>query len=92
MTASANARLETFRDGVFAIARTLLIIDVRIPVTTAIATSVDLWLSLKPDPGLRLGVDRGSDEPPPHSIGTEGLLLRFGQRVRAARTAARTRP
>lgn len=31
----------------FAIALTLLIIDVRIPVTTAIGTSADLWLALR---------------------------------------------
>jgi len=41
-----NARLETFCDGVFAIALTLLIIDVRIPATTPIATSADLWRAL----------------------------------------------
>jgi uncharacterized membrane protein len=47
MTTNPNLRLETFCDGVFAIALTLLIIDVRIPVTTAIGTSADLWLALK---------------------------------------------
>jgi len=47
MAAHANARLETFCDGVFAIALTLLIIDVRIPVTTAIHTSADLWQALR---------------------------------------------
>ena len=46
MTAHANARLEAFCDAVFAIALTLLIIDVRIPATTAIATSGDLWRAL----------------------------------------------
>jgi uncharacterized membrane protein len=46
MAAHANARLETFCDGVFAIALTLLIIDVRIPVNTAIHTSADLWQAL----------------------------------------------
>jgi uncharacterized membrane protein len=46
MTSNSTTRLETFCDGVFAIALTLLIIDVRIPVTTAIGTSADLWLAL----------------------------------------------
>jgi len=47
VTSPANARLETFCDGVFAIALTLPIIDLRIPVTTAIATSADLWRALE---------------------------------------------
>jgi uncharacterized membrane protein len=47
MTTNPNVRLETFCDGVFAIALTLLIIDVRIPVSTAIGTSADLWLALE---------------------------------------------
>ena len=46
MTANPNARLETFCDGVFAIALTLLIIEVRIPAMTAIDTSADLWRAL----------------------------------------------
>ena len=47
MTPNPNARLEAFCDGVFAIALTLLIIDVRIPVTTVIATTSDLWRALQ---------------------------------------------
>ena len=43
VTANPNARLETFCDGVFAIALTLLIIDISIPAATAISTSADLW-------------------------------------------------
>lgn len=41
-----NARLEGFCDGVFAIALTLLIIDVKAP-QTVIGSSADLWLALK---------------------------------------------
>src|SRR5262245_64720305 len=47
MTSNPNHRLETFCDAVFAIALTLLIIDVRIPATTVIGTSADLWLALE---------------------------------------------
>ena len=46
MADHSNSRLETFSDGVFAIALTLLIIDVRIPATTPIHTSADLWGAL----------------------------------------------
>ena len=42
-----NSRLETFCDGVFAIALTLLIIDIKIPSTAKINTTADLWLALK---------------------------------------------
>jgi TMEM175 potassium channel family protein len=41
-----NSRLEAFCDGVFAIAITLLILDVRIP-SEGIETSGELWLALK---------------------------------------------
>jgi uncharacterized membrane protein len=45
MTGSnANARLEVFCDGVFAIALTLLIIDIKIP--PGIENSADLWRAL----------------------------------------------
>lgn len=47
MSAHANARLETFCDGVFAIALTLLIIDVRIPVTTVMESNADFWRALQ---------------------------------------------
>lgn len=47
MTANPNARLEAFCDGVFAIALTLLIIDLRIPATTAIETNSDFWRALQ---------------------------------------------
>lgn len=47
MAENPNARLETFCDGVFAIALTLLIIDIKIPPTESIHTSNDLWLALK---------------------------------------------
>jgi uncharacterized membrane protein len=41
-----NSRLEAFCDGVFAIALTLLIIDIKIPSTASITTTADLWLAL----------------------------------------------
>jgi uncharacterized membrane protein len=41
-----NARLEGFCDGVFAIALTLLIIDVKIPPTIAIDNDAGFWLAL----------------------------------------------
>lgn len=44
---NTNARLEAFCDGVFAIALTLLIIDIRIPSTAKIDTTYDVWLALK---------------------------------------------
>ena len=42
-----NARLETFCDGVFAIALTLLIIDVKIPATADIDSTQGLWTALR---------------------------------------------
>ena len=42
-----NSRLEAFCDGVFAIALTLLIIDIKIPSSEAIVTTNDLWLALQ---------------------------------------------
>ncbi|MDP4265560.1 MAG: TMEM175 family protein [Bacteroidota bacterium] len=44
---NSNSRLEAFCDGVFAIALTLLIIDIKIPSTTAINNTADFWLALK---------------------------------------------
>lgn len=46
---NANSRLEAFCDGVFAIALTLLIIDIKIPAAASekIKNSQDLWLALK---------------------------------------------
>jgi uncharacterized membrane protein len=41
-----NTRLETFCDGVFAIALTLLVIDIRIPASEEIATTRELWRAL----------------------------------------------
>jgi uncharacterized membrane protein len=42
-----NSRLEAFCDGVFAIALTLLIIDIKIPSTVEINNTADFWLALK---------------------------------------------
>jgi uncharacterized membrane protein len=41
-----NARLETFCDGVFAIAMTLLIIDIKIPPTAPITSTSEFWVAL----------------------------------------------
>ena len=41
-----NTRLEAFCDGVFAIALTLLIIDIKIPRSEGIGTTRALWLAL----------------------------------------------
>jgi uncharacterized membrane protein len=42
-----NTRLEAFCDGVFAIALTLLIIDIKIPAAEGIGTTRELWLALR---------------------------------------------
>ena len=44
---NANARLEAFCDGVFAIAITLLVIDVKIPSPENIRSTAELWLALQ---------------------------------------------
>jgi uncharacterized membrane protein len=41
-----NARLETFCDGVFAIAMTLLIVDIKIPSTVEITNTDQFWAAL----------------------------------------------
>jgi uncharacterized membrane protein len=45
--AHPNTRLEAFCDGVFAIALTLLIIDIKIPAPDGIRTTRELWLALR---------------------------------------------
>jgi uncharacterized membrane protein len=45
--AHANARLEALCDGVFAIAMTLLILDVKLPSTENIASTSELWRALQ---------------------------------------------
>src|SRR5947207_11469063 len=42
-----NTRLEAFCDGVFAIALTLLILDIKIPSAEGIGTTRELWLALR---------------------------------------------
>jgi len=44
--AHPNTRLETFCDGVFAIALTLLILDVKLPSPEGIASTAELWRAL----------------------------------------------
>ena len=44
---NANARLEAFCDGVFAIALTLLIIDIKLPSGEAVGSTIDLWRALQ---------------------------------------------
>jgi len=46
---NANARLEALCDGVFAIAMTLLVIDVRAPDPESIHSTADLWAALRSD-------------------------------------------
>ena len=45
--AHSNTRLEAFCDGVFAIALTLLIIEIKIPTSEEIDTTHALWLALR---------------------------------------------
>jgi uncharacterized membrane protein len=45
--ANSNSRLEAFSDGVFAIAMTLLIIDVKLPSAGSFASTAELWRALQ---------------------------------------------
>ena len=42
-----NSRLEAFCDGVFAIALTLLVFNIKTPASETINTTNDLWLALQ---------------------------------------------
>jgi uncharacterized membrane protein len=44
---NTNSRLEAFSDGVFAIALTLLILDIKIPASASVRTAADVWLALE---------------------------------------------
>lgn len=46
-TGNPNSRLEAFCDGVFAIALTLLIIDIKIPPDISIGSTNELWLAIE---------------------------------------------
>src|SRR5258706_2511001 len=46
MSDTATARLEPFSDGVFSIAITLLILEIKVPSTAEIAGSGGLWTAL----------------------------------------------
>jgi len=46
MSASATARLEAFCDGVFAIALTLLIIEVKLPALPGVETTAAFWRAI----------------------------------------------
>ncbi len=47
MEKNTNSRLEAFCDGVFAIALTLLIIDIKLPSSSVIKSDADVWLALR---------------------------------------------
>ncbi len=47
MADNPNSRLEVFCHGVFAIALTLLIIDIKVPVIDTAASNSDMWMAIE---------------------------------------------
>ena len=48
LEAPAKSRLETLSDGIFAVAMTLLVLDIKVPALPHTATSMELFAALVP--------------------------------------------
>ena len=84
-----NARLETFCDGVFAIALTLLIIEIKIPPSEGIGTTrrVVAWPQASGASDLRVRVELCDHL---HHLGQSPPLLQVGEQVIPRRSSMRT--